>query len=893
MTIGPLFFAAPAALAILAALPLLFLILRATPPAPKHEFFPPLPLLFGLRTEEESRKRAPLWLVLLRAFAAALMILGFARPSLAPQAAASAGASGPILIVVDDGWPSAPSWANIRAVADDAIAEAERAKQQIFILTTAPQRAPREAGEALSPVDARGLMARLTPRPWRADRSDALARLPKKPERFSKIVWLTDGLEDSGAVDLGRALLARGPVTARLPPRLSRAVMSASVTGEGIDAEIRRPPGGASDGALAAETLEGRSLAAGQFRFPPGGDMVTARVTLPPEIAARAARVRIVGEASAGATRLLAAGSGRPLVGLVDAGGQNQPLLSDNYYVERAIAPFASARRGEIKTLVDSGAQAIVLPDASRISPPDAAALDKWLRDGGLLVRFAGPRLANAADSLTPVRLRPGARTLGGAMAWEKPQSFAPFTSDSPFSGLQPSPDVVVSRQVLVEPASEREARVWARLSDGAPAVTAAARGKGLIVLFHITAGPAWSNLPLSGLYVDMLRRTLQFAGRVQNAVTEKSSTGPWSPKLLMDGYGALAPPGVDAKAIPPDIFPDAIAKPETPPGFYERPGSPGAALDAASPKESLAPIVLAQGIVRAGLEGASTKQLGGPFLGFAALLIALDLILALALAGRLPRLPQRVAPAAAALLLMLAIAPARPAHAAADETLETHLAYIRTGDSRRDSLTATGLQALGETLTARTAVEPGAPVGVDPARDDLSPYPLIYWSAPDNPQRLSDAAVQNLDRYMRLGGMIFLDTRDPGRTGGGGPAAILLQGVDTPPLEQIAPDNVLSRSFYLLKTYPGRTGPARIFAETAGAAAARDGVPSLIIGDGDWASTWAQVTDADAGFGGNATPREMSLRFGVNLVMVALTGNYKTDQVHIPTLLQRLGREK
>jgi Domain of unknown function (DUF4159)/Aerotolerance regulator N-terminal len=893
---GPIFFAAPWALAVLAALPLLFLILRATPPAPKLEFFPPLQLLFGLRTEEESRKRAPWWLVLLRALAAALMIIAFARPSLTPQAA-GAIASGPILLVVDDGWASAPSWANIRAAADDVINDAERNKQELFILLTAASRTPREAGEALSPVDARGLMARLEPKPWRVDRADAQARLPKKPERSSRIVWLTDGLDDPGAADFGGALMQRGSVIARLPPRLARAIVGVSATSEGIQAEIHRAPGGPGDGAIAAETLEGRSLGAGQFRFPPGSDIAEARVVLPPEIAARAARVRIVGEASAGATRLLAAGSGRPLVGLADSGGGDQPLLSDLYYVERAIAPFASARRGEIRALIDSGAQAIVLPDASRISPPEAKALDEWLRNkGGLLVRFAGPRLANAADDLTPVRLRPGARALGGAMAWEKPQNFAPFAPESPFSGLNAAPDVTINRQVLVEPAAEREARVWARLADGAPVVTAAARGKGLIVLYHITAGPTWSDLPLSGLYVDMLRRTLAFAGRVEGATSDKSASGPWIPRLLLDGYGALAPPGADAKPIPPDIFPDALAKPETPPGFYDRAGSPGAALDAASVKEALAPIALANGIERAGLEGSRTRLLGGPFLSLAAILIALDLILALALAGRLPRLPVRTASATAALLLAFYLAPP-PAHAKPEDTLETHLAYIRTGDARRDSLTAAGLQALGETLTARTAVEPGAPIPIDPARDDLSPYPMIYWAAPDNPTRLSDAAVANLDRYMRLGGLIFLDTRDPGRTGSGGPAAVMLQGLDTPPLELIAPNShVLSRTFYLLKAFPGRAGPARIWAETPNAAAARDGVASLMIGDGDWASQWAAAPDQNQNYGyggGTPSPREMALRFGVNLVMMSLTGNYKTDQVHIPTLLNRLGRER
>jgi hypothetical protein len=897
MTIGPLFFAAPWALAALAALPLLFLLLRAAPPAPARQFFPPLRLLLGLRTEEESRKRAPLWLVLLRALAAALMIIGFARPSLAPQAQVTT--SGPALIVIDDGWPAAPAWAQAQAAADDAIADAERARRQVLILTTAPQRTPLDAAAVLDPADARARIARLRPSPWRPDRAAALKRLPKAPAHFGSILWITDGLDDPGAAAFAKALAARGPVTARVPAHTAQAIMAAADSAQGVEVDIRRAPNGPIGGAIAAETLQGRSLGAAEYKFDPTTNAAHARIELPPEIAARVSRVRIVGESSAGAVRLLPSGAGRPFVGLIDPGAQQQPLLSDLFYVERAIAPFATTRRGETGALIQQGAQAIVLPDASRLSPPERAALESWIEKGGLLIRFAGPRLANDADDLLPVHLRPGSRALGGALAWETPQPLAPFPEDSPFAGLTPPADVTVRRQVLAEPASESQAHVWARLSDGASIVTAAARGKGLIVLFQVTAGPDWSDLPLSGLYVDMLRRTLAFAGRAQGATEERSPTGPWLPERLIDGFGALAQPNSDAKPVPAEAMNNARAGPSTPPGLYVRAGSPSVAIDTAAPDEKLQPLALPAGIRLADLGGARSHALGGVFLAIAALMIALDLFLALILAGAMPRLRPAAATAAALALLFAASAHER-AHAQSTQnavaaTLETRLAYIRTGDTHRDRITAAGLQALSDTLTARTSVEPGAPIGVDPARDDLSPYPILYWAAPDEPHRLSDAALANLDRYMRLGGLIFLDTRDSGRAASPdtpGPAAIMLQGLDAPPLEPVGPNHVLTKTFYLMQSFPGRFSRTKIWAESASAAAARDGVPALIIGDGDWASEWAADQYGDSEIGGGRQ-RELSLRFGVNLVMLALTGNYKADQVHVPALLERLGESR
>jgi hypothetical protein len=69
--------------------------------------------------------------------------------------------------------------------------------------------------------------------------------------------------------------------------------------------------------------------------------------------------------------------------------------------------------------------------------------------------------------------------------------------------------------------------------------------------------------------------------------------------------------------------------------------------------------------------------------------------------------------------------------------------------------------------------------------------------------------------------------------------------------------------------------------------------VSPIIIGGNDWAAAWAVDAQgrplADVTPGGDEQ-REMAYRFGINVVMYALTGNYKTDQVHASALLERLG---
>jgi hypothetical protein len=883
LSFGPLLFAAPGALFALLALPALWWLMRATPPPPQRAVFPPTRLLLGLRTDEQSRERAPLWLVLFRMLAASLLILAFARPSLAPSAE-EAAAGGRTLIVIDDGWTSAPFWSDVRNAANAAVAEAERANAPVFLLLTARSTPARDPGEALTAADAKARIGRLEPQAWRPDRADAARRLAQTRGNFARVVWITDGLTDEGAAALAEELQRRGPVTARVPGQTARAIVAGAVTPQGVSADIRRGVAGPGGGAIAAETAEGRSLGAAELNFGADAQSASAQIELPPEIAARTARVRIVGEQSAGAVRLLPAGAARPFVGLVDPGGTGQPLLSELFYAERALQPYASLRRGGIAELIDARAQALVLPDAGRIAPTDTAALERWLEDGGLLVRFAGPRLANDADDFVPVRLRPGSRTLGSALAWETPLGIAAFPDDSPFAGVALPSDVNVRRQVLAEPASLEEARVWATLADSSPLVTAQPRGRGLIVLFHVSAGPEWSDLPLSGLFVELLRRTLSFAARPDGAGEREITGGPFVAQRVLDGFGTLSPAPPDVQPIAAEAFANARPSPETPPGLYERAGV-SASIDAASADEALTPLRLPNGIAREGLGATIERPLAGWLFGAAGLLLAIDLLISLLLIGRLPRF-SRADATAAAVLAFVAFG-AGEARAQEDPTQVLRLAYVRTGDAQTDRASASGLQALSNILTERTSVEPGPPVAVDLESSDLSAYPFLYWPAPSSPRRLSDRALANVDRYLAIGGLLLVDTRDAGRNASGRPAAAMLQGVDAPPLEQVTTDHVLARAFYLMRSFPGRTQATQLWAESASAASARDGVASLFVGNGDWAAAWAGQTE------GGERQRELALRFGVNMVMVALTGNYKADQVHVPALLERLGEER
>ena len=199
LALGSLAFVSPWLLVALAALPIIWWLLRVTPPAPRRIAFPAIRLLLGLVPREETPARTPLWLILLRMLLAALVILAVAHPLLNPQARLAS--TGPIVLVVDDGWAAAHDWPARQAALAELLAEAEREDRQVVLVTTAPT-AVDEPAAPLRPVraaDAGAAVQALLPKPWPVDRRAALARLEalSLPEA-SSAVWLSDGVADDG-----------------------------------------------------------------------------------------------------------------------------------------------------------------------------------------------------------------------------------------------------------------------------------------------------------------------------------------------------------------------------------------------------------------------------------------------------------------------------------------------------------------------------------------------------------------------------------------------------------------------------------------------------------------------------------------------------------------------
>src|SRR6188768_914801 len=579
----PLGFAQPLVLLGLLSLPILWWLLRLVPPRPRRVDFPPTRLLFEIAPKEETPSRTPWWLTLLRLTLAALIIIAAAGPLWNPPLATTDRAA-PLLIMLDDGWPAAASWdARLRA-ADEMIARAEADNRGVAILPLSET--DRDISLGLAGA-ARVQIKQIKPKPFGIDRSAALPLI----ERFLaaapnvEVVWLSDGVDlGKGAtfVDGLKQAIGNHPlsiVEGGLP--IQHALAAADNAAGALTVKVLRAQTGAGGvGMVSAIDLKGLPLGEAPFNFKSGDRETDAVIDLPVEIRNDVARLEIVGERSAGAVQLLDKRWRRRTVGIVSGStaDRSQPLIGATYYLSRALNPFADVRLAEgvapaeaINQFLDRKLPMLILADVGNVN--DALdQLNKWIDNGGVLVRFAGPHLAGADDKLVPVKLRRGGRTLGGSLSWDKPQQLAAFSREGPFNGMAVPTDVTVTRQVLAEPDSQLTDRTWATLADGTPLVTAERRGKGLIVLFHVTADTRWSDLPLSGAFVDMLRRLVTLAGSSVNAekVEAQAARETVPANRVLDGFGAFTPPPSTARPVPASYSFRATA--DHPPGFYGPP---------------------------------------------------------------------------------------------------------------------------------------------------------------------------------------------------------------------------------------------------------------------------------------------------------------------------------
>ena len=926
MSLFSIGFSQPWLFVALLAVPGLWILLRLHPPRPQSVPFPPFPLLSKQTQKQPEPRRLPLWLLIIRLALCIFVLSAMAGPIWEPEHHLVEGAN-PLLIMIDDDWTAAPDWADRQTMLQEIMAEAERAHRAVALLAPSNHILPKLSSVPIL----RDQVRSLAPRPFAQDRNTLLAPLQLflTEQPSADILYITSGIalaHDRDIVPPLKAAFKARNVTLIENPSSHTIAIAGAINGPGgfsvrlvkADRSVER------SGVLHAYDAKGRAISETKFNLDASQQETVAQFVLPTELRNEITRIEIEGQHSAGSVVLIDGQSRRRKIGLVSgiSADAAQPLLSPTWFISQALRPYADLiepRGGPneaIAKLLEAKASMIVMTDVGTLSSDIEKNLSNYMISGGVVVRFAGPRTTSVKDGLLPVRIRPGDRSLGGALTWDTPKRLAPFSSESPFAGMDAPQDISITRQLLAEPDADLGHKTWAALSDGTPIVTAEKRGNGLMVLFHITADTTWSSLPLSGTFVDMLRRILALSKRLETTPSKTAIGGIAAPSLTLNGFGILGPPTANDKPI--DDSNSKKADIDHPAGLYgdlENPSTLNVLIDGDA-LSTLNFAGLEATVIELGQQG--SVDLRPALLIFAAVLFMVDAIATFALRGGLSAFPFRAQSVAFGFVFFLigsCLLPDPSANAAplspkdAEGPLLTHFAYVVTGDATTDEVSRAGLSSLSIFLTEHTALEPGEPIGVDLTTDDLAVYPLLYWPIVSDRPLPNALSLAKIDAFMRDGGTVVFDTRDATLAAPGlditpetKTLRLILANLSIPALEPVPVDHVLTKAFYLINRFPGRYAEGTTWIEALPKSTqegdepvhAGDGVSSVIITSNDLAAAWAMDRDGQPLYPITQSmprQREMAMRAGTNIAMYVLTGNYKADQVHVPVLLERLGR--
>lgn len=887
-------------LASLLAIPLLILLLRVIPPPPKYVTLSTARFLEKLTTQKRTSHKTPWWLLLLRALILICVIFAFAHPVVSKTPPLQLNK--PVLLIIDNGWASAQNWSKIISKAEAVLRDAKTNNLTVTLGLTAPlpgQDMPL-LREQENPATLKTFINGLSAQPWQGEEGKLTSLLDKSLTDDMDVVWLSSGVMGKSTAKLYNtvknynSLIIYRPDDSLLPVTISNDANNIHETGFIISRVI--PAAASQSPTLLEQSQNGNVLYQNTVAF--SGNALSTKFERKADSSEQPYSLKIAGQSTAASVFLLGSVGDKPYVGIAspDDEDSSSSFTDSAYYLTRALKPFAKIITGSPQDILEEKSLSVlILPDVSSLPVAQLDKLKKWIDKGGVLLRFAGPSTAQIDQLPVAVPMQKGERALGGDLTWENTQNLALFSENSPFYGIELHDNITLKKHILAKPEEAQDKNVWARLEDGIPFITARQQNRGLIIYIHTTADPAWSDLPLTGLYIDILRRILDMAERPAEVFQEAANGNiQLEPSLVLNAKGQLIKPSPLYKGFSAGESGNTEPNSIHPPGLYSYKGKIKT-LNLANSLGLVEPITaLGKGHRFAVYQDGIERDMKPFLLKLATLLFLLDWVLMMylmrlsdTLRTYWTRYRHRISCLLAGLLLLglslgLPLSPAQAQNSDIDLITNIHLAYFETGDVVLDSKSQNGLVQLQNTLIARTSVEPKGVVAVDAEQDTLLFYPFIYWPFATDFPPLSDKAKEKIQSYINNGGLIIVDFGTPSSvlTGAEEIEAFLslMEGINLPPLQQIGPDHTLRRSFYLLDRLYGRYDSENVWA-SYDPDNIINSVAGLIIGGNDWAGAWASGTN------------EFAMRTGINFTMYALTGNYKADQLHLPFILERLGQ--
>tara|TARA_R110002126_G_scaffold13118_2_gene56449 strand:+ start:138347 stop:141160 length:2814 start_codon:yes stop_codon:yes gene_type:complete len=921
-------FITPQILWFLLLLPALWLFFKAIPPQPKPLNLPTARFLQGIETENAANDELPWWLKLLRVVLFAFIIIAAAAPYIKPLEDLSIKGDA-LAIIFENSWAAAP---HVEAQQDKVlslIALAEQQKKNVIFIKTLADHEKQSRITLTTPSEARSIVERITLYPWKANHVTLTQDLKGNAEKLKTAKtfhWLGHGYDDGDLQSNINYLNTLGSVSYYKPEDKDGALLIKHA----LNADTKESHKIIQiDGAFSDNKKSLRVAAKDPF------NNILSFVTLKDirnnsntDISALWDAVEMqdgspnylqVGLAKhAGAIQYISANIIKQRVGIAAADNtinrEESPLIQSLYYLSKAVEGKAPYNISSIQSLIDWKATLIIIPENYALSTNDAGILEQWVSNGGTLLRFPpNANIKQHGKALMPVELLDDERNIAGRLDWQEPLTLGTIPQDSPLNGIPEDKNLEIKRQILAAPALSHAAQSWALASDATPLITARNQGSGRIILIHTQAKPGWSNLPLTGFFINMLHRIIDISTGTRIAVDRNTALSEslegalFTPYKVINIHGELINPPSGLNAQPLKTIQSSPLSHDLWPGIY-RSNNAEIIVNLGDKLQAIRTIYpqKLKAVIKPYLKERNINLLPYFIMLIMALILAEWLCIAI-LSGFTYRYKRKAQNLSALLLIVLFtaifIAPHNAQAAGTDDEAQRanslNLAYIKSNNLIIDSMAEKGLSYVANSLQKRTALHDVKVTGVNPAADQLAFYPVLYW--PFTEGEHSPETYAALNKYINSGGMLFIDMRNGrkiSQTLYNKNSALIKLGnhLAVPLLSPLPEGHVLRKSYYLLSkdNIAGRYTSGDIWLDIGNNA--DDTLPEdqqdsqyvarLLIGSNDWIGLWSDES-------ADIYEREKALRFAINLIMYALTGTYKQDQVHTKAILERLEKRE
>ncbi len=893
----------PNALWALSVIPIVYLVVKSLPPKPKTFDFSTFYLIQRINNNLTEKKSCPLWLLLLRLLLIIFIIIYFAKPFLNNSKINKKIDN--YVVYADMEWSTAANWEKYKSTLMDIMLEAEKLNRNFYLIDSVNNES-NKGKKFLSSNHLSNYLRDISPNPWQNDRLNIIKKLDKiEYNQNSRYFYVFSKYDNYTNENLKSDIVT---YLGKKYPSLELIYLVNEVTilekpiiiGESIELKVKRLGDLSQDNFIIRITSSNNQIIHEKsYQFEKNKYIRLVKEFFPISVINDFKKVELINQNHAGAVFYFDDLNKKQIIGVLseDKNYEENPLLSPIYYIIKALGNNNKILIGNLDKLINANADILIFPDTGIVDSKNLMFLKKWVSNGGLLVRFCGSKFVNSDSMLLSSKIeKKRIRYLGGNLSWNNEIGIKEFPSNSIFNGLKIPDNIIIKKQLLFESQSNQEFDILATLKDDTPLVSLKNLGKGKIVFFHFTANNDWSNIPLTSLFVDMLSRAT-----LLNQMKENETLKELDIETEIDGFGNIVKARREVKLRDSLAIKNLFPSKEVLPGIY--------ANDELNVALNLAGKIRVSNLEKTNTSDSletnkffnSISDLSKILLILILILSILDILASIFIRNNINITKKiRLKKSILNFLIFLLIFSKIDSIGASDFANDTYLAYVKNVDKEINNVSYQGLKTLSEVLDRRTSISPKGVVEVDLENDNFFFFPFIYWPINENFINLNNKTKNKIKYYLNSGGIIFFDIFGISKNQSSFDSflkktLIYLKGITTNELLQINKNHTLYKSFYLLNNFPGRWDRKVLLVDN-NSMKINDGVSNIILGFNDWASAWAIDENNYPLFPvvpGGEKQREVAYRVGINITMYALTGNYKNDQVHSKSILERLRKSK